>query len=324
MKLDRMSPIRGAAESDLFIDIYDRAGAAYGAYADGVAEEIGAFAGPHGQADRCVWSRLTTALTQLRRSGATSVRILDSGCGPGAWLRRLVVDAKKRGFAEVVARGYDISEAQIEQARALSGGIAALPGVTLTFDVADLRAPLPEADGSIDIALCLYSVLCHLPAADLPAFAAEIARVTSGRFITTVRSVGSIPTALAETVGSTRWITHDSTQDVCEIEFADGRRSRFPFHLFSASELRACFDGAFDIELIRGLDLFHSRFAIDPRWNPTDLPFGRRFYRELSRLEEDYAMDPQYVDHANHILLVGRREGRNKDVRGRRKWPGFL
>jgi SAM-dependent methyltransferase len=322
MKVDRISASRRAAEPDPFVDIYDRAGAAYGAYADGVADEVGAFTGPHAQADRCVWFCLTEALLQLRRSGAASVRILDSGCGPGAWLRRLVVEAKKRGFTEVVARGYDISAAQIAQARALSASVDALPGVNLTFDVADLRAPLPEADGSVDIALCLYSVLCHLPVSDLSTFAAEIGRVTSGHFITTVRSIGSIPTALADAVGGTRCITHDSRRDECEIEFADGRRSKFPFHLFSASELRRRFDGGFDIELMRGLDLFHSRFAVDPRWNPADLAFGKRFFRSLSHLEETYAMDPQYMDHANHILLVGRRKG--SKVQGRRKWAGFL
>ena len=37
------------------------------------------------------------------------------------------------------------------------------------------------------------------------------------------------------------------------------------FHLFAASELRSFFSDHFDIEDLRGVDLFHNRFAPDPR-----------------------------------------------------------
>jgi hypothetical protein len=53
--------------------------------------------------------------------------------------------------------------------------LAGLPGVNLTFDVADLTRRLPEADASVDMTLCLYSVLSHLPVARLPEVSAEIA-----------------------------------------------------------------------------------------------------------------------------------------------------
>jgi hypothetical protein len=55
--------------------------------------------------------------------------------------------------------------------------------VNLTFDVADLAGELTEADASVDLTLCLYSVLSHLPVASLPKISAEVARVTSGHFI---------------------------------------------------------------------------------------------------------------------------------------------
>jgi hypothetical protein len=42
----------------------------------------------------------------------------------------------------------------------------------------------------------------------------------------------------------------------------------FNFHLFTASELQRHFADQFDVEEPRGLDLFHSRFAPDPWWNP--------------------------------------------------------
>lgn len=49
------------------------------------------------------------------------------------------------------------------------------------------------ADGSIDIALCLYCVLNHLPVSALDAVVKEFSRVTRGVFMTTVRPLGSLP-----------------------------------------------------------------------------------------------------------------------------------
>jgi hypothetical protein len=63
----------------------------------------------------------------------------------------------------------------------------------------------------------------------------------------------------------------------------------FNFHLFTASELQRQFAGQFDIEELRGLDLFHNRFAPDPRWNPASLAADNQFCDELERLEETYA-----------------------------------
>jgi hypothetical protein len=42
-------------------------------------------------------------------------------------------------------------------------------------------------------------------------------------------------------------------------------------------ELRSYFLAHFDIEDLRGLDLFHNRFAPDPRWNPASLAVDTSF-----------------------------------------------
>lgn len=76
--------------------------------------------------------------------------------------------------------------------------LAGQTGVDLTFEVADLTGRLAEADVSVDMTLCLYSVLSHLPVANPTKVAAEIARVTRGHFVTTVRSIGSPPTIFVE------------------------------------------------------------------------------------------------------------------------------
>src|ERR1700730_12708302 len=94
--------------------VYNRAGNSYVAYADGDPEHLFSFEGPHSYADRYLWSLLETRLLGLRAEGRSSVSILDAGCGPGTWLRRLVARAKTLGFTNIVARGFDVAEAQIQ------------------------------------------------------------------------------------------------------------------------------------------------------------------------------------------------------------------
>jgi SAM-dependent methyltransferase len=285
-------------------DVYNQAGDDYIAYADGDPTQPFAFDGMHAYADRCVWALLEKKLAELRASGASAVSFLDAGCGPGTWLRRLVIRARALGFTIITARGFDIAEAQIERARSLARNLSRLPGVNFTFEVADLTARLPESDGSVNITLCLYSVLSHLPVGSLADVSTEIARVTSGHFITTVRSIGSPATAFVESIENVRRLKQDHVQDRCEIELSGGRHIAFSFHLFTAYELRCCFSNDFEIEDLRGLDLFHSRFLPDPRWSTARLQDS--LADELLRLEETHATNRAFMDHAAHLLLVAR------------------
>ena len=286
---------------------YNQSGADYAAYADGDPMRLFAFCGLHAYADRRIWTLVETKLTELRATGATSIRILDAGCGPGTWLRRIVTRAHTLGFTTIDARGFDVARAQVQRARLLARNLSGISGVNLTFDVADLMGELPEADASVDMTLCLYSVLSHLAVASLPKIAAEIARVTSGCFITTVRSAGSAPTILVDSIEKARRFRHDNSRDQFEIEFCDGHHIEFGFHLFTASELRSCFADHLDIEDLRGLDVFHNRFTPDPRWNPASLTVDDQFTDELEQLEEAYAARPRFMERAAHLLLVARR-----------------
>jgi SAM-dependent methyltransferase len=175
---------------------YNQAGEKYGVYADGDPRELHAFQGQHAYGDRRIWVLLDEKMRALRSSGAQSIRILDLGCGPGTWLRRIATRAWALGFTSIIARGIDISDAQVRQARTLSRKLTELGGVELTFEVGDIRKQLPEADASIDLCLCLYGVLNHIPSDHLPAVLAEVARVTCGHFIMTVRAIGSTPTSV--------------------------------------------------------------------------------------------------------------------------------
>jgi len=102
--------------------LYNGAGDRYLAYADGGHDHLFDFAGLHGYADRQLWSLLQGKLADLRSGGAAAIRILDAGCGPGTWLRRCVAYARRIGFSEITARGFDLAQAQVETARLLSDG----------------------------------------------------------------------------------------------------------------------------------------------------------------------------------------------------------
>ncbi|SHL65079.1 class I SAM-dependent methyltransferase [Bradyrhizobium lablabi] len=292
--------------TDDVADIYNRAGDDYVSYADGDPSQPFAFDGMHAYADRCVWAVLEKKLTDLRASGASSIRLLDAGCGPGTWLRRLVIRAHALGFSSITARGFDIAGAQIQWARLAAGNPSSLPGVNLTFDVADLADRLPELDASVDLTLCLYSALSHLPVACLPEISKEMARVTSGYCITTVRPIGSTPTAFVDSIEKVCRLKQDHVRNRCEIDLSDGRHIAFSFHQFTAAELRNYFAGCFDIEDLRGIDLFHSRFMPDSRWNPVSPPGDGQLAVELERLEEAHASRQEFMDRATHLLLVAR------------------
>ncbi len=260
----------------------------------------------HGYADRHVWTALEAKLTGLRATGTSSVSILDlvADLVPGC---AVLLRAPTRWDSPTLPRGFDIARAQIQRAHLLPSDLTKLSGVDLTFDVADLTGELPEADASVDLTLCLYSVLSHLPVASLPKISAEVARVTSGHFIATVRSVGSTPTISVDSIEKARRFQHDYSRDRCEIELSDGRHINFNFHLFAATELRSYFADHFDIEDLRGLNLFQNRFAPDPRWNPGSLAVDNQFSNELERLEETYATSTGFMECATHLLLVARR-----------------
>jgi SAM-dependent methyltransferase len=290
--------------------VYDLAADRYSDYADGLSTALFDFSGKYAYADRYVWSHLSRKLVELRLSGANRLRILDAGCGPGTWIRRIVIRARELGFTEIVARGFDLSEAQIQQARDRSCRLAAEPGVYLDFDVRDLATCLPESDASVDLSLCLYSVLSHIPIAMLPTVIQELARVTSGTFISTVRTVGSMPSGIVAPIEEVRHLQLDPGRDWCEMELLDGRKAEFNFHLFSSSELAGCFSEAFEIETLEGIDFFHNRFAGDGRWNPAGLDLPQAFLQKLCELEEMFSSNREYMDYANHLLLVGRPHGR--------------
>jgi SAM-dependent methyltransferase len=117
---------------------------------------------------RLISPRSATLPKPLKSSGRDEVNILDAGCGPGTWLRRVVTRACELGASRITARGFDVAEVQVIAARRLAADLSGLPRVGITFDVADITRKLPEQDDTIDMTLCLYSVLNHLHGSVVP------------------------------------------------------------------------------------------------------------------------------------------------------------
>jgi len=283
---------------------YNEVGYRYGKYADGGGRNLFVFDGRHGYSDRKTWETIENKLFALRAKGLNRLKLLDLGCGPGTWMRRVVIRARQMGFAGIDAMGIDIADTQLYRARVLSRGVAALDGVTMAFNHGDLRSIAGMTDA--DLCLCLYGVLNHVPVGELPEVLARIGTVTRGYFIATVRAVGSTPTVYVDYVSSALRFFQDNRINRLDVEFANGRRASFQSHLFSQAELKRLASHAFEVEQVRGLDLFHGRFAGDARWNPPVAAPLARLTQELTRLEERYCCDPGFVDHATHLLLAAR------------------
>lgn len=286
--------------------IYDWAGEEYEGYADGDVEELFSFSGQHAYSDRTVWSEIDRLMMERFRTGATTISILDAGCGPGTWLRRAVARAREIGFASITARGFDIAGQQISRARVLARDVADLPGVRLSFQIADLTHPLPEGDETVDVTLCLYSVLSHIPRSERAIAMRELTRVTAGAVVVTVRSIGSVASGFVHPVETVRYLRQDHGRDVCEIELHDDSRSVFPMHLFSAEELKRDLSKFCAVETVMALDLFHTRFSPDPRWNPASMQIDGRIARSLRAMEEQFRTSPEFLDRGVHILMIAR------------------
>jgi SAM-dependent methyltransferase len=284
---------------------YDAVGAGYRDYADGMNAGLFDFTGAYSYADREIWARLEAELVRLRTAGRHAIRILDAGCGPGTWLYRLAIRARDLGFTAIDGRGFDISHEMIALAEETKPRFDD-PHIGLRFDVANIGDALDdEDDGSYDLVLCLYGVLNHLTPEAQAAAAAALTRVAEGDIFVSVRAVGSTPSIFVSALDQATDFHQDNERDRLEINLTDGRHIGFNSHLFTAKELQTLFAERLQTSEIVGLDLFHGRFALDPRWNPQGL---RQDVIEegLVRLEHLCAHDPAFLDRAAHILLHAR------------------
>jgi SAM-dependent methyltransferase len=287
---------------------YHAIGERYGAYADGQSATPFDFGGRYSYGDRRLWAAIENKLVAFAESGRDRIRILDVGCGPGVWLQRTVERACALGIPFIDAMGIDVSSAQVAIARLRTAALPTMPGVSIRIIEGDVTAGLPVADETTDLCLCLNGVLNHLDASSQDIAAAELARVTRGHLIVTARTVGSMPSIYVDGVEAAADFRQDHDADRLSIDLRDGRHIEFRSHLFRAAELEALFARYIMVSRLTGLDLFHSRFAPDPRWNPCEGQQDDAFHTDLERLEQTYGADPHFIDHATYLLLIAEQQ----------------
>ena len=89
--------------------------------------------------------------------------MLDLGCGPGTWLRRIVDRARNMGFTKITARGVDLAETQVRRARLLARNRSSVCDVSLRFEVGDVRARFVETERASTSAFVFMasSIICR-------------------------------------------------------------------------------------------------------------------------------------------------------------------
>ena len=286
--------------------VYDAAGRDYLAYADGDATQLFNFTSGFSFADREIWRRLDATLIRLAADGRKTVSILDAGCGPGTWLRRMALRARDLGFTEINAFGFDISPGMINLAKAAAFHIED-HAIQMRFAVRDITKRPIFKTAEFDICLCLYGVFNHLPVAAHQDVAAELCRVTADSLFVTVRAVGSLPTIYVDRLDQARSFCQNNDSDMLEIDMVNGEHIGLTSHLFSSDELHALFHPHLAGAAMVGLDLFHGRFATDKRWNPAEIAGQEDLESDLDELEHRYASNPHFINRAAHILLIGER-----------------
>jgi SAM-dependent methyltransferase len=288
---------------------YDHVGDAYSRYADGDAiDDPSQSDNRFAHADTIVWDTLRRSMEALREAGVSEARILDAGCGPGIWSKRIADYARRTGL-RVSVIGFDISKTQLEKARQHAACVAARngSGADLRFMELDLSEPLPWPDGYFHIVLCNYAVLNHLAKRVLPMAVSELCRVSTERVIATVRALGSSASACIIGTEQVQEYRHDPERGQLALVLKDGTQHRLSFNVYSAEALSSLFAPHAEIVDLRAIDLFLSRFAPDEKWTASlvsDLPGRPAMLEKLKELEDALCRSPGWIDHGTHVLLI--------------------
>lgn len=264
--------------------------------------------GQYGFADREIWRRLDATLIRMAAEDNSLISLLDVGCGPGTWLQRVALRARELGFERVNATGVDTSPIMIEIAKSSAARIDDR-AIRLQYIVHDITKGSAFGNHEFDLCLCLYGVLNHLPRETHRRAACELARVTGNSLFVTVNAVGGQPANYVDFATDVAHFPQYETDDVVGVYLMDRQHLEFPSHRVSSIELLALFEDHLAETTLVGIDVFHTRFAPDARWNPSVIDFQQEFELDLSDLEYRYASDPRFVNRAAHILLIGEQTG---------------
>jgi SAM-dependent methyltransferase len=289
-------------------------GEAYGAYADG-DNDPSCPANRFAHTDAILWDTIRETIDELRQRGVRTLRILDAGCGPGTWIRRVAAYARRCALG-IDATGFDIAQGQLKIARKLAnetddGRHGA--NTSIRFLAHDLAHPLPWTDGQFHVVLCNYIVLNHLDRSALPGAIAELSRVANHRVIATLRAVASPVTGCIIGTEKVSEYHQDSRTGELRLVLKDGSEHVLTLNLYTAEKLKDLFEAQTTIKDLRAVDLFLSRFAADENWTGNlvrALPGRQLVMGSLQEAEEKLCRQPAWLDHGTHILLVAQPKAR--------------
>lgn len=247
--------------------------------------------------------RLIEARREIKKA---SVRVLDVGCGDGAWALRIANYCMTRSVKVEIAC-LDLSPSMIELAKLNFNDLLkrfSENSAQISYEVCDLSVGLPthiKSEG-YDLVLCLHTVLNHLPAKDLTFSIGELVRASNGFLYFSVKPPFSNPTFYAAPMTE---IIHFDRKD--EHLYALDKSGGFHVlrsNLISHEQLQAALmQHSLSAEFI-GLDILISRLTPDPRWVGDDSTSNSLSIDDLMSLEARVCRDSRYLNFANHILAV--------------------
>lgn len=286
---------------------YDHTGKRYTLYADGSCD--GAPQRQYAHADAIVWNAIRREIDNLHCEGVKTIRLLDAGCGPGVWMKRIAEYTSSLGCG-LEAVGFDVSSGQLQLAHDLLkrmpvGRAGGTRSVRLL--VQDLEAPLPWRDGAFHIALCNFAVLNHLTKQALPTAVQSLCRVASHRVIATLRAVASPPTSCITGADDIVDFRQDCVRGEHRVTLNDGTEHRLTLNLYGAGALAELFAKHSDVLDLRAVDLFFNRFAPNAKWTGSEvdgLPGRDEVVHKLKDLEEQLCRTRGWIDHGTHVLVV--------------------
>jgi ubiquinone/menaquinone biosynthesis C-methylase UbiE len=230
------------------------------------------------------WSIIKRVLTDESSRINGRLRVLDVGCGSGAWLCRIANESPG-----AIGVGIDIVKGFVEHTQ----NLLAMYGFSDRFTAAIGDATnLDFDDSSFDVVITLHDVLNHIP--EVKKAIAEMTRVAKGVVLASVHSVHSIPTCY---IGGLEDVTdYQQVGDLLTFK-KKGKRYEMYSHLISRDELIALFAPYAVVEDVWNIDVFHSRFSQTASDNVPE---------ELEHLENLMLQHPSFSNFAQHIMVKAR------------------
>lgn len=261
----------------------------------------------HGFADKTTTEKIEQIVTKCLSKRKGPLKILDFGCGSGTWLRRIMDKFVVSKGARIECVGVDISDALLSLAERRLEEYNRKMGtkINIQFRWADLSESLPFGDNEFDITLCLYTVLNHIPVSNVQTAVQEMLRVTKEVNVTSIKPAGGMPTVYVCNIEDI--VKYEQSFETLTFLHRNGEQWTICSHLFTREEIIDIFSEFSRVEECLGLGIFSPRLKSPNTWRTKSGEASFKAVREeLEELEKSFCSKPQWIDMANHIMVISR------------------